>query len=246
MSDFEVPGSDVEVDIELPGTVRPPTVKLPSGYHYGVTRYADVILQQAFPQKFSDIVSNLESFYIDYAEDIQAGGGSRARHTARHDQGLTDRGWSKHNVTIEKLVDGQAVFKVRNHEIDVFTMGDDGDYPGIADEMEWNNKDPFFHRDLNNFQALHREGIIAVGIIVTRGPRLQELLEFLGNHGDFPKTKYGKSTTHWNKLVPMIDMGGGGECPLLCIGIEPEKVRGLPMCLLKDFRFSDGSTLGEQ
>ena len=130
-------GTDIDKkDAELPGMVRFPTVELPHGYHYGVTRYADVILQQAFPLKFADIVANLESFYIDYEQDIKVGGGSRARHTARHDNGLVERGWAKHNVTVEKLVDGDPVFKVRNHEIDVFTMGDNGEYPGIADEME--------------------------------------------------------------------------------------------------------------
>lgn len=230
-------------DGELPGTVRAPQIELPDGYKYGVTRYADLILQNAFPRKFMDIVGNLDDYFIDYKEDIKARGGSRARHTARHDDGLTNRGWSKHNVTIEKIVDGKPVFRVRNHEIDVFTMGDDGEYPGIAVEMEWNNKDPFYQRDLNNFQALHREGVIAVGVIVTRGPRLQELLEHLGSHGEFSKTKYGKATTHWNKLIPMIDMGGGGECPLFCVGIEPGRVRGVPHDALKDFTYSDGATI---
>ena len=225
------------------GAISDPQVQLPSGYRYGVTRYADLILKHAFPKKFVDITCNLQDFYIDYVEDIKAGGGSRARHTARHDEGLTNRGWFKHNVTVEKLVDGESVYRVKNHEIDVFTMGDNGGYPGIADEMEWNNKDPFFHRDLNNFQALHREGVIAVGIIVTRGPHLQELLEYLGRCGEFSNTKYGKATTHWDKLTPMIDMGGGGECPLFCVGIEPDRVRGLPVEIVREFRFSDGATL---
>lgn len=228
---------------ELPGSLRPPTVAMPDGYKYGVTRYADLILEDAFPGKFSDVKENLEDFYIDYTLDVKAGGGSRAKHTARHDDGLKQRGWKAHNVTVEKLIDGEPVYRVRNHEIDVFTKGDDEDYPGIANEMEWNNKDPFFHRDLNNFQVMHREGVIAVGILITRGPRLQELLEYLGEIGEYSNTKYGKSTTHWNKLAPMVDMGGGGECPLLCIGIEPEKVRGLPSDRLKSFRFSDGSKL---
>ena len=225
------------------GVVRAPSISLPEGYHYGVTRYADLILEHAFPQKFTDIKDNLKDFYIDYKKDIKTGGGSKAKHTARHDKGLVNRGWSKHNVTIEKLVDGESVFRVRNHEIDVFTKGDNNDYPGIADEMEWNNKDPFYHRDLNNFQALHREGVIAVGVIITRGPRLQQVLEYLGKKGEFSKEKYGKATTHWDKLIPMIDMGGGGECPRLFIGIEPEKVRGLPAHALEGFEFSDGSTL---
>ena len=29
----------------------------------------------------------------------------------------------------------------------MFSQRDNNDYPGIADEMEWNNKDPFYHRD---------------------------------------------------------------------------------------------------
>ncbi len=84
--------------------------------------------------------------------------------------------------------------------------------------MEWNNKDPFFDRDLTNFYTLHRTGALAVGVIVTRGPGLQQLL--LGRR----LTKFGSSTTHWNKLMPRVDLGGGGECPLLLVGIEPERL----------------------
>jgi hypothetical protein len=43
-------------------------------------------------------------------------------------------------------------------------------------EIEWNNKDPFFDRDLENFKRLHAEGAISVGIIITRGAALQEKL----------------------------------------------------------------------
>ncbi len=94
--------------------------------------------------------------------------------------------------------------------------------------MEWNNKDPFYDRDLNNFAALHREGAIAVGVIVTRGPRLQELIGpvIRSKQGGF---KYGQSTTHWNKLIPRVNLGGGGECPLLLVGIEPERVDGIDL-----------------
>lgn len=99
-------------------------------------------------------------------------------------------------------------------------------FPGVAYETEWNNKDPFFDRDLNNFAALHREGAIAVGIIVTRGPRLQDLITpvIRSKDGGF---KYGQSTTHWAKLLPKVNLGGGGECPLFLVGIEPERVDGI-------------------
>lgn len=100
--------------------------------------------------------------------------------------------------------------------------------PGIAVEMEWNNKDPFYDRDLINFQALHHEGAIAIGVIVTRGPTLQALIgpTIRSKDGGF---KYGQSTTHWDKLIPKVNLGGGGECPLLLVGIEPPRITGVEL-----------------
>ena len=46
----------------------------------------------------------------------------------------------------------------------------------LAMEIEWNNKDPFYDRDLENFKRLHAEGAISVGVIVTRGKSLQDSL----------------------------------------------------------------------
>ncbi|NDR54079.1 BglII/BstYI family type II restriction endonuclease [Actinomyces sp. 565] len=216
-------------DDVLPGVVGQPSVSgMPEGYIYGVTRYADVILANSFPTLFNDLVNALNSFTINFTDDIAAGGGSRARHTKRFDESLYDQGWNKHNVTIEKLIDERPIFKTRSHEIDVFKLGEDGWYPGVAVEMEWNNKDPFYARDLQNFSGLHNEGVIAVGVIVTRGPRLQAELEHWGNEGMYSNTKYGKATTHWNKLLPQVNLGGGGQCPLFLVGIEPERVIGWP------------------
>lgn len=42
----------------------------------------------------------------------------------------------------------------------------------LALEIEWNNKDPFFDRDLENFKRLHAEGAISVGVLITRGASL--------------------------------------------------------------------------
>lgn len=50
----------------------------------------------------------------------------------------------------------------------------DGSKAVVALEIEWNNKDPFFDRDLENFKRLHAEGAISVGIVVTRGRSLHE------------------------------------------------------------------------
>lgn len=218
----------VEGMSDPPGVVREPSVEgLPKGYAFGVTRYADLILRDAFPHHFRDLCEALEEFHIDVRE-ILSGGGSRATHTRRFDSLLEQRGWGKRNITISKRIDDELIHATRGHEIDMFAVGSSGDpYPGIAVEMEWNNKDPFFDRDLLNFMALHREGALAVGVIVTRGPELQQVIGGTVKTGErMASVKYGSSTTHWEKLIPRINLGGGGECPLIVVGIEPDRVTG--------------------
>jgi hypothetical protein len=84
----------------------------------------------------------------------------------------------------------------------------------VALEIEWNNKDPFFDRDLNNFRLLFDLRAISVGIIVTRCDDLQEIFDGLGRG-----SSYGASTTHMSKLLPRIEGGSGGGCPLIVFGI---------------------------
>lgn len=225
MGDRAIPAEGLP---EPPGMVREPSVDdLPDGYRYGVTRYADLILREAFPERFRDLNAVLSAFRID-VDELTKGGGSRATQTIRFDSLLHDRGWGKRTITIAKLIDDRMIHSTRGHEIDMFGAGSaEDDYPGIAVEMEWNNKDPFFDRDLLNFAALHREGALAVGVIVTRGPAFQRIAGPVIKTG--PKSgnlKYGTSSTHWDKIIPRINLGGGGECPIIVVGIEPARIDG--------------------
>jgi len=241
--------SDVELSGDqesMGGVVAPaspvgqPTIAgLPDGYVYGVTRYSDVLLQGAFPDRLADLVRSLESFRPTL-DELRAGGGGRTVFVGRFDQSLADQRapdgtqvWGKRNITVYRGVGlddtPEPLVRTRGHEIDMFGVGGrSSPFPGIAVEMEWNNKDPFFDRDLVNYDALHREGAIAVGVIVTRGPRLQDVIGpvIRSKDGGY---KFGQSSTHWNKLVPRVNLGGGGECPLLLIGIEPERIDGIEL-----------------
>lgn len=230
MTDRNVPAEGLP---DPSGLVRAPSIgPLPAGYRYGVTRYADIILRDAFPKRFSDLVAVLSDFAIE-VEELLIGGGGRASMTARFDASLRARGWGKRNITVAKLIDDRMIHSTRGHEIDMFGPGPEGqDYPGVAVEMEWNNKDPFFDRDLLNFMALHREGALAVGVIVTRGPTLQRYVGPVIKTGErSPNFKYGQSSTHWEKIIPRINLGGGGECPILVVGIEPDRVTGFERVL---------------
>ena len=82
-------------------------------------------------------------------------------------------------------------------------------------EIEWNNKDPFFDRDLNNFRLLFELRAVSVGVIVTRCDELQTIFNRLGKG-----KSYGNSTTHMSKLLPRLNGGGGGGCPILVFGIR--------------------------
>jgi hypothetical protein len=85
---------------------------------------------------------------------------------------LFARGWKKHCFQIEKTVDGKKKESI-SHEID--HVKEFGQFT-FALEIEWNNKDPFFDRDLENFKRLHGDGVISMGCIITRGRSLHESL----------------------------------------------------------------------
>jgi hypothetical protein len=88
---------------------------------------------------------------------------------------LRVRGWKKHNFVVERTIDG-IPREAQSHEVDhVRTFG----AGTVALEIEWNNKDPFFDRDLENFKRLHADGAISLGIIITRGAALQDSLRGL-------------------------------------------------------------------
>jgi hypothetical protein len=120
---------------------------------------------------------------------------------------LYARGWVEKQVHTEILVDGHRL-ESPTHQIDCFKNR-------VALEIEWNNKDPFFDRDLNNFRLLFDLRAVSVGVIVTRCDHLQNVFKELGRG-----TSFGASTTHMSKLLPRINGGGGGGCPILVFGIS--------------------------
>jgi hypothetical protein len=82
-------------------------------------------------------------------------------------------GWKKKNYEIRKSINGVERESI-SHEVDHVKAFENGE---IALELEWNNKDPFFDRDLENFKRLHAEGAISLGVIVTRGTSLHNSME---------------------------------------------------------------------
>ena len=106
------------------------------------------------------------------AEELVRGGGGESGNTQRIRNALSDKGWEKTQFTITKTINGRTTGSI-THEVDHVRQCAGGT---VALEIEWNNKDPFFDRDLENFKRLHAEGAISVGVIVTRGETLHDSL----------------------------------------------------------------------
>ncbi|SIO55714.1 Restriction endonuclease BglII [Rhodovulum sp. ES.010] len=138
------------------------------GYDVLAKNHALAILTQDFPAELGELVSVLAEFRIAIPEII-GGGGGEARFTQRLRKSLAETGWPKHVFHVQTIVDGVEREGI-SHEIDHVRRAPSGT---LALEIEWNNKDPFYDRDLENFQRLHAQSAVSVGVIVTRGATMQ-------------------------------------------------------------------------
>jgi Restriction endonuclease BglII len=169
-------------------------------------RHASAILENDFPGEWQDIVDLLTKFRL-YTDDITVPGGQKSRVSVAIDRVLNARGWREKGFDTRVVVDGREVVSP-THVIDCYRYR-------VALEVEWNNTDPFYDRDLNNFRILFDLRAIDVGILITRRDELQEIFDSLGRGAS-----YGASTTHMSRLLPRLNGGGGGGCPVLVFGIS--------------------------
>jgi hypothetical protein len=145
------------------------------GFQIEMLHHAAAILEHDMAEAVDDLECALLQVSIPVDELVRGGGGEglltqrmRKCFAAEHD-------WKKHTFQIEKIVDGVKKESI-THEIDHVKFLPAGTF---ALEIEWNNKDPFYDRDLENFKRLHADGVISVGGIITRGKSLQDGLREL-------------------------------------------------------------------
>ena len=175
-------------------------------------RNAIAILSTVHNGDFAEVLDVLGRFELLHSS-VAAGGGNKSNIAKFIDGELACYGWVEKGFETEIIVDGRPA-PSPTHKVDCFKGR-------TALEVEWNNKDPFFDRDLNNFRLLYDLRIIDAGIIVTRSTALEETLKAVGRSA----TTYGKATTHTEKLLPKIVGGGAGGCPVLVFGIGPKAYR---------------------
>jgi hypothetical protein len=228
------PGFDEPADMQyVPADLR-------ARYEVHSWRNAATILHSGHGSEWDDITSVLRSFRLkksyvvkshdddDDASDEAEGGGNKSKVSKALDGAFSERGWfetifhTKIEVTAErrtsrdKTAPGEAFvvqrYNAPTHFIDCYKNR-------IGLEVQWNNKDPFYDRDLNNFRLLFDLRVIDVGVIVTRCTELRDFFKSVLPKG--AHTKYSSNTTHMGKLIPLLQGGGGGGCPIIVFGLSP-------------------------
>lgn len=138
------------------------------GFQVDFRSHAKAILGVDFPEVAAQLEDVLLASTIPIEEIIGSGGGE-TKGTQRLRNALKRSGWRKHNFVVQRIIDG-IEREAQSHEVDHVRTFESGT---VALEIEWNNKDPFFDRDLENFKRLHADGAISLGVIITRGAGLQ-------------------------------------------------------------------------
>lgn len=180
--------------------------RIVENYEIHESKHASAILMNDFPDEWKDLLDLLSDFTLCQSW-ISIGGGRKSKVSEAIDAFLYNRGWVEKTFLTSVHVDAD-VMESPTHKVDCYKNR-------VALEIEWNNKDPFFDRDLNNFRLLFDLRAISAGIIITRCDELQQVFDSLGRG-----KSYGSSTTHTSRLLPRLRGGGGGGCPILVFGIR--------------------------
>lgn len=159
----------MQKDLPTPTPDQPFQTLINRGFEVLYVSHAAAILAHDFPDASSEIERVLSEMDLPITEIIGSGGGE-TKFTQRLRKGLAALHWKKHIFQIGKTIDG-VPRESTSHEVDHVKRYEAG---VVAGEIEWNNKDPFFDRDLENFKRLHAEGAISVGMLITRGSTLQD------------------------------------------------------------------------
>ena len=142
------------------------------GFDVRYTYHADAIVGGHFPDAARELDAIFSCIRIPILELVHGGGGE-AKLTQRLRKELADAGWKERKFEIEKKIDETVTYS-SSHKVDHVKYFHD---KAIAAEIEWNNKDPFFDRDLENFYRLHQDGAISCGLVITRGSTFQRQIE---------------------------------------------------------------------
>lgn len=194
-------------------------------------RNAAQVLSTAYPDLYGELLDAFRRFRLQTAHVLR-GGGNESEIPRLFGHLLRPRGWFETKVSgdlvvtteVKEPVEGSRqkhAKKVERHTRGNFLSGHKVDFVkgDVAIDVEWNSKDQTFDRDLYAFRAFFECGVIGAGVLVTRSQELDEVFTALEI-----KRKYGAITTWMGKLLPRLEAGRSGGCPVLDFGITQKLI----------------------
>ena len=177
-------------------------------------KHAAAILSVEFPEEFGEICNALRKFRFKKS-DIIAAGGNESRIPKIFSDILRPMEWKEKNLGAElKVFEIKGKSSILKRSINHGSHLVDYLKGRVAFDLERNSKDQTFDRDLFAFRAFFEYDAISVGVLVTRSNEIDPFFKKFGIN-----TKYGASTTHMGKLIPRLQAGRNGGCPVLVFGI---------------------------
>jgi len=163
-------------------------------------RNAAVILSEARPSEFADLLKALREFKLT-TKMIRTAGGNESEIPKLFSTTLRPLGWHETVVQGDLMVKkswreqvgeiqsgklkGKPRFETKHQPIlrEKYLDGHKIDYVKgkVAFDLEWNSKDQTFDRDLYAFSAFFLCGVLDVGVLVTRSESLNPVFRSLGD-----------------------------------------------------------------
>jgi len=202
--------------------------------------HAGLVFMTYHIEEYNELCSTLRDYEVTIDDLTTLGGSESSLPKKFSNLMMSNNGWAD-EVTLKSIINVQVTKRKENvtHIIDEFekehgTHKLDFFKNRIGIDYEWNSKDQTFDRDLYAFRTFHELGIIDLGIIVTRDYKMQDFLvnssltyKSADGSSKLLKHKYGASTTWMGKLLPRLEAGRSGGCPILVVGMTPHIIMDL-------------------
>jgi len=192
-------------------------------FDFAETRNAARILQATNPVEFAEINAVLTSFSLE-GTDLTVPGGNKSDVAARLDHAFRQVGWRESRCDLEVGLHlritpyrraGETHTTERTETVRSEGYKVDNFKGRVALDVEWNAKDGNLDRDLAAYRVMYEAGLIDAAVIITRS---QEDLRVLARSMGVKKLDT-TTTTNLPKLLPRLQRGDSGGCPVLAVAI---------------------------
>jgi len=197
-----------------------------AGWEFQSLNYASAVVTDEFEPEFKRFLDALLAAKFTVEDAIIKRGGGRSDQTTALGMALVSRGWGPNNITIKNRVEFSAKFDAidtesTTHEIDHLLSNSDGKLAAI--EIEWNNKDEFFDRDVQAIRRLYDLNVIDLGFIITRSEALEgKIKEFVRRYFE---DKSIASETDFKKLSDYFNSKHGRNKFSFPTDVQAEAIR---------------------